>query len=426
LLSPAASRAALKKLSLKYPDPVNWINNEQQLNDRTINTGDYPIIPNSVPPDFWPEQQPVFWLPEFEAPRNHFRLFQSASRPLPWYLAGSTKEFHSHLVHPLTVHYFVNRNMKDSKWKAPRFLGTPMSSHRTLLVWSPRSTKPPFSVKTSVNVWIGGLNRNVRLKEIRRSVGISSLFAGIAKAELNRQGILLLDDSVGLLHKQTNAGLLSRDAPSKLGPGEEIVPIFSLVASRHGRLPRVVDLVTSSRLKPTTWVDTFILKPLIYQAYFLGMTEGLVGEMHEQNILMELREGKPTQRFWYRDQGGFGVDRELRRLANKGFENLPKGIHERHLGARIPLLHLLLRMYLHGSLLYVIACALRDHFKVSLADFDQLYEVGVSEFQKRLFSENGIPQSRNVEKDLELYRQRKRPGCCDWLWNSEAEALRDW
>jgi hypothetical protein len=426
LLSPAAGRAALKKLSLTYPDPVEWINNEQQLNDRAINKGDYPIIPNSVPPDFWPEQQPVFWLPEFEAPGKHFRLFQSQSKALPWYLSGSDEDFQSHLVHPLTVQYFLNRKLKDLRWRNPRFLGTPMASHRTLLVWNPRSRKPPFSIKTSVNVWIGGLNRNVQLREIRRSVGISSLFAGIPKADLNRQGILLLDDSVGLLHKQTNAGLLSREAPSKLGPGEEIVPIFSLVASRQGKLPRVVGLVRSGRLGPTTWVDRFILKPLIYQAYFLGMTEGLVGEMHEQNILMELREGKPTRRFWHRDQGGFGVDRELRRLANKGLENLPKGIHERHLGARIPLLHLLLRMYLQGSLLYVIACAMRDHFKVSLADFDQLYNVRVREFQNRLFSENGISQSGNVEKDLELYRKRRRPGCCNWRWKSLEEGLRDW
>jgi len=68
-------------------------------------------------------------------------------------------------------------------------------------------------VKTSVNVWIGGLNRNLRIAGIRLSVGMSSLFAGIPGSELERQGILLLDDPVGLVHMQTNAGLLARDAP---------------------------------------------------------------------------------------------------------------------------------------------------------------------------------------------------------------------
>jgi hypothetical protein len=226
----AAGRAALRKLSLTYPDPVKWIHQEQTLNDRTIAEGDYSIKPNKVPPDFWPERQPVFWLPEFEAPRNHFHLFQSGTQPLPGYLSGSGSEVYSHLVHPLSVQYFLKRDLKSARWKNPRFLATPMASHRTLLVWNPRANIPPFSVKTSVDLWIGGGNRNLRLYEIKRSVGVSALLAEIPRAVLERHGILLLDDSVGLLHKQTNAGILARDTPWKLGAGEEIVPVFSLCA----------------------------------------------------------------------------------------------------------------------------------------------------------------------------------------------------
>lgn len=408
LLSRAAGRAALKKLSLRYPDPVKWIHLEQTLNDRTIRKGDYPIHPTSVPPEFWPEEQPVFWLPEFEAPQDQFRLFRNPTRPLPWYFSGSTSGSYSHVVHPLTVQYFLKRDLKKVTWRNPRFLATPMASHRTLLVWRPRSNRPPFAAKTSVNVWIGGLNRNVRLKEIRRSVGISSLFAGIPKADLVRHGILLLDDYVGLLHKQTNAGLLARDAPWKLGAGEEIVPVFSLLASSHGERPRIVDLIASSRLKPMVWVDRFIVTPLVNQAYFLGMTEGLVGEMHEQNILMELRKGVPTKRFWYRDMGGFGVDRDLRRLAGKGFERLPAGVHERHLGPNIPTLHRSLRMYLQESTGYAVDQALRKYFEIPVSALANLYNDRVSEIQKRILSARGIRTTRNFEKDLERYRKRHR------------------
>src|ERR1041385_8771916 len=109
LLSRAAGRAALAKLSLNYPDPVKWIHQEQTLNDRTTCEDDYPIHTGSVPHNFWPESQPVFWLPEFEAPQVDFRLFQNPMRPLPWYLSGSSSEFYSHLVHPSTVQYFLNR-----------------------------------------------------------------------------------------------------------------------------------------------------------------------------------------------------------------------------------------------------------------------------------------------------------------------------
>ena len=425
LRSPAAGRAALKKLSLNYPDPVKWIHQEQKLNDRTISKGDYPIQPTSVAPEFWPELQPVFWLPEFEAPRDQFRLFQNPTRTLPWYLSGSSSEFYSQLVHPLTVRYFLNRKMKGARWRSPRFLATPMASHRSLLVWSPQSGIPPFAIKTSVDVWIGGLNRNVRLNEIKRSVGISSLLAGIPRAHLDRQGILLLDDPVGIVHKRTNAGLLARDTPSKLAAGEEIVPVFSLCASANGRRPRIVDLVTASGLGPTAWIDEFILTPLIYQAYFIGMTEGLVGEMHEQNILMELRDGKPTKRFWHRDMGGFLLDRDLRRLAGKGFEGLPAGIHQRHLGRNISVFHQVLRMYLQESVGHAVGEALRNHFEIPADDFAGLYNVRTSELQNLIFSADGIRTSRNFEKDLERYRKRKKRGCT-WRWKSLKEALRDW
>ena len=425
LRSPVAARAALKRLSLNYPDPVNWIHQEQTLNDRTIAKGDYPIQPNSVPLDFWPEHQPVFWLPEFEAPGDQFRLYQNPTRPLPWYLSASNSEGYSHLVHPLSVQYFLNRDLKGARWKSPRFLATPLASHRTLLVWEPQSGKPPFAIKTSVNVWIGGLNRNVRLKEMKRSVGMSSLLAGIPTADLKQQGILLLDDPVGLVHKQTNAGLLTRDAPSKLGRGEEIVPLFSLFASVHRERPRIVDLINSSGLDPVAWVDEFIFTPLIYQAYFLGMTEGLVGEMHEQNILMELRDGRPTRRFWHRDLGGFLLDRDLRRLAGKGFEGLPAGIHERHLGRDMPMFHLVLRMYLQESTGHAVAHAMRNHFQIPDDDFVEVYNRRASRLQNRILAANNIRTTKDFEKDLERYRKRKMPGR-SWRWKSLDEALRDW
>jgi siderophore synthetase component len=344
---------------------------------------------------------------------------------LPWYLSGSSSEFYSHLVHPLSVSYFLNCDLKGAQWRKPRFLATPMASHRTLLVWNPRSSKrPPFAVKASLNLWVGGLNRNVKLYELKRSVGISSLLVGTPRANFERQGILLLDDSVGLLHRQTNAGLLARDAPWKLGPGEEIAPVFSLCASRNRR-PRIAELVESSGLEPMTWVDRFVLSPLIYQAFFLGMTEGVVGEMHEQNILMELRNGIPTKRFWHRDLGGFRADSALRRLANKDLEALPAHVHLEDLGKQYNILHEWLHSYLLGSLVYAVGHALRNHFEIPSDNFAGLYNARASKLQNLIFTANGIRTTRNFEKDFERYRTRKTPGLT-WPWKNLAAALRDW
>jgi hypothetical protein len=283
----------------------------------------------------------------------------------------------------------------------------------------------PFVVKASLDRWVGGLDRKVKLYEIKRSVGISSLLIGTPKAELERQGILLLDDPIGLLHKQTNAGLLARDTPWKLGAGAEIAPIFSLCASRNDRRPRIVELVESSGLEPTAWVDTFVIKPLTYQAYFLGMTEGVVGEMHEQNILMELRNGIPTKRFWHRDLGGFRADNDLRRLANKGLEALPTHIHLEDLGEQRDIFHEWLHSYLQGSLVYLVAHALRNHFEIPKDDFAGLYNARAGKLQDLIFSANGISTTSNFEKDFERYRKRKRPGFA-WPWKNLDAALRDW
>jgi hypothetical protein len=247
----------------------------------------------------------------------------------------------------------------------------------------------------------------------------------LARADLDRHGILLLDDPIGLVHKQTNAGLLARDTPWKLGAGEEIVPVFSLCASPPGSRPRIVDLVTSSGLEPTAWVDKFIFTPLIYQAYFLGMTEGVVGEMHEQNILMELRDGIPTKRFWHRDLGGFLLERALRRLAGKGFEGLAAGIHERHLGRDYAAFHTVLRMFLQESIGHAVGHALRNHFAIPDDSFAGLYNVRVRKLQDAIFSADGIRTTKNFEKDLDRYRKRKLAGCT-WRWKSLKEALRDW
>jgi len=423
LRSPAAGRAALKRLGANYPDPVQWIDREQRLNDRTSSEEYSSIQPTSVPPEFWPERQPVFWLPEFEAPKDQFRLYRNPARPLPWYLEGSRPEFYSYLVHPLTVQYFVDRDIEGARWKKSRFLATPMASHRTLLVWAPRSDQPPFAVKTSLNRWIAGQNRNVRLKEVKRSVGVSSLLAG-PRADLERQGVLLLDDPVGLMPKGANAGLVTRDIPSRLGAGEEIVPVFSLLASPHGR-PRIVDLIAASRLDPVAWVDKFFFAPLVYQAYFLGMTEGLLGEMHEQNTLMELRDGVPTRRFWHRDLGGFVFDRELRRLADKGLQELPAGVRQRQLGRGGAVFHPVLRDYLWGSMGYAIGEALRKHLEVPADSLAELYDVRVRRLQGLILSAHGMRTTKNCEGDLDRYRKRKRPGFT-WPWKSLREALRDW
>jgi hypothetical protein len=154
------------------------------------------------------------------------------------------------------------------------------------------------------------------------------------------------------------------------------------------------------------------------------MTEGLVGENHEQNILMELRNGVPTKRFWYRDLGGFRVDNELRRLANKGLEALPRHIHLGDLGEQCDIFHRWHHLYLQGSIGAAIGKALRPYFEIPNDDFAGLFNARASKFQNMIFSANGINITSNFEKDFARYRKRKRSSLT-WRWKNLGEALRD-
>jgi hypothetical protein len=147
--------------------------------------------------------------------------------------------------------------------------------------------------------------------------------------------------------------------------------------------------------------------------------------MHEQNILVELREGLPTKRFWHRDLGGFLVDRDLRRLANKGFERLPAHIHQRHLGKDGAVFHQVLRMYLSDSIGFAMGEALRKHVPVPADNFAGLYDARVSQLQNVIFSTWGRPTTKNFEKDLERYRKQKTAGFT-WPWPTWEAALHDW
>jgi len=49
-----------------------------------------------------------------------------------------------------------------------------------------------------------------------------------------------------------------------------------------------------------------------------------VGEPHEQNVLVEMKDGKLTGRFFYRDLAGFHIDPKLRAAAGLNMDFVPK------------------------------------------------------------------------------------------------------
>ena len=74
---------------------------------------------------------------------------------------------------------------------------------------------------------------------------------------------------------------------------------------------------------------------------------------------------------------------------------------------------------------HAIVEVLRKHFDITAEGLTALYDIRVRKLQKLIFAANGIRTTKDCERDLDWYRQRKRPGCT-WPWRNLREALREW
>ncbi|MBI2605048.1 MAG: hypothetical protein HYW49_03100 [Deltaproteobacteria bacterium] len=308
---------------------VEWLNNEQRLNDRIENVDVFDSVKETtLEPVYSPENRPTFWIYTVEVPESEgFRIFTTKKRvPAGILLARDGKRVFRFFVHPASKKYF-EKFLRGYAWKR-EYLATPTASHRSLLVWNPLTDDSPIAIKVSLDAEIGGSNRLLSRSQIERAVIMSTLINAIPENELEAQGIRFLDEPASAILDAADAGTAVRALPRTLLEGDrsvKLIPMFSVYSKPPGKEPSIVQSIRASGLPPREFLERFLIASLVRQHAWLAFHHGLSAEPHEQNVMIELKDGKPTGVFYYRDLGGFHLIPGLRVAAGKPLPLLPSG-----------------------------------------------------------------------------------------------------
>jgi hypothetical protein len=297
---------------------------EQRINDRAENTTVFASVKASdLPVEYHAEQRAVFPLYHVDVSRDQFQTLITGKLPvgsesLVQLENGKLRFF----IHPHSAELY--RPILKGRWEQ-KYWATPMASQRSLVVWDPNSIEPPFGLKISLDAKIGGSLRHLSLAQIQRAATSSALLGESSKAGLAKEGIVVVDEPAGIALRSTGHGYAIRQLP-RPGPGAELVPLFSFYSKAPGAQAKILNAIDESGLPAKNFVDEFVIEPLVRQYHYLYWSSGLIGEPHEQNVLIELKKGRPTGRFFYRDMAGFHVDLKARQASGRGFEAIPEGV----------------------------------------------------------------------------------------------------
>ncbi len=295
------------------------IEDEQTLNDRVENTKEFESITKNIllEPAYRPETQSAFNLPVFLVAASDVVVLQTKPIERDIFFDKFTNRIRF-FVHPQSMNAFwpvLHSAIPEVGWQA-----TPISSYRSIMAWN--STDLVYSLKVSLDTEIGAISRMLSRSQIERATVASLAIQQTPKEIYAQQGIYFIDEPVSVYFKKFQFSYMIRENP-KLKKGSKLVPLFSLYAKRGNNGSLLQKLIDHSELSAKEFVAENIIKLLVNQALYLGLQDGLIGAPHEQNVLVEMTNGKLTKNFHYRDLGSFHINENLRQLAGKRVDFIP-------------------------------------------------------------------------------------------------------
>ena len=371
-----------EKLLQSDPQLSSLTVREQTLNDRVEDLSEFSSIvnDNQLNPLYLPEKQPVFPLKVLHLRPEDVDVYTVKGLPEEYLVRDPvTKEilFIRLFIHPESETLYADLMAKED---AEKFLATPHSSHRSLVVKSAAVDALPFLMKVSLNVRIGAVIRTLEREHIKRSVGISAIFNSMNSEALAARGILFFDESSGVVPKKVNAGYSSRSWPKHVPQDAELIPMMSLYAKPNGEESILERMIRESGRSAKDFLRQNIIDPLLEHSIYLATREGLMGEPHEQNVLLEAINGRPTRRFAYRDFGGYSVFQELRTALGKGYEMLPQGITAEDIKPHNGDIVSTLVTYIRKANLFALHAAVKDsHPEITAEWIDAQFADSLSE-----------------------------------------------
>jgi hypothetical protein len=315
----------------QLPEPVaTWMRYEQGYLDRGLNTAviDSPAK-NTQDQRFSPEQGRTFKVKSYWIDVDDAHAFVGTAME-PWLRAklvdrsgGRTRV--RFVVHPESEALYAEA-LKNAR-RGPDLNATATSSSRTLLVWDQGDAERPFFAKTSLDVDIGGLRRNIPFKETLRSVGYSEAL-GADPDSLPDDFQFFPEVMAAIPRGMKTGGMVIRSIPEEVRTGRaRVMPLFSLYAAPpDGGDPILARMIRQSGESPEAFVRDRLVRPFARLWFRLVLEQGAMLSPHAQNVLLEVgADGLPTGRFFYRDLGDTAIDLKYRKqIGRRNPRRLPR------------------------------------------------------------------------------------------------------
>lgn len=204
------------------------------------------------------------------------------------------------------------------------------SSTRSVIAWNPSMTEPPLYLKLSLAQYQDRLGRIIPDWEVRRSVGISTVTSETSSQIWRQHGASIIPEFIGATVKRKEGlgfyvdenqkevfehGLIAREADFLTSDSKyQVMPLFSLFTKRGTQPPLIISLWKNSGQENFyDFVDHFLFKSFLEKNSYLFFQQGIVPEIHGQNVLIAFdAKTKQILHYYHRDVGSMSVDIRLR------------------------------------------------------------------------------------------------------------------
>lgn len=294
--------------------------------ERHVNKGAYHSFRHysEVSKSFRPRDgDPNFQLPFLEINNSQIEYLETTPSPsLLKFVKGSKTKF---FFHPDMNDFYHKAGCQSLVLKkASGFVrAIPTASTRTLLIDIPK----PFMVKVDLSgKRLGRLVRDLKGRSARHSHRVNLELDYLLEKKLLPQSMAYLPETIATCFVDGEvevANIFREYLPRPLTDSHAfMIPFFSLYSpdDNDPLAPFIVEqLIQISGLEPIKFFEKKIVRPVLWNFFYMMFKFGIIFEAHPQNTLLELDENFHPQRIIYRDLQAVIIDKKTR--SENGYDN---------------------------------------------------------------------------------------------------------
>jgi len=296
----------------------------------------------TVSKDYQPGKKRIFPLQYVDIPTSELNITDSRSGSeavrKQVLIQKDGRQYFRFFIHPDSEHLYQSL-IQRYRWSG-FYWASATSSTRSVVAWNPKAQEPPLYLKLSLAQIQDGLGRIIPDWEVRRSVGITAMIQQTPLKIWEKHGATVLPEYLGATIKRKENlgfvvdknqgevfehGLIAREADFLSQAGKyEIMPLFGLFTKRNGRPPLIISLwAKSGESNFYKFIENFLFKSFLEKNAYLFFHQGIVPEIHGQNVLIAYDpKAQQIAHYYHRDVGSMNVDLRLRYIHGLSIEPL--------------------------------------------------------------------------------------------------------